>query len=163
MRLSFQILLAMCLATILAGIAIGDAVRRSETARMTAYFEDQSKATVSLLTGLTTEAIIVEDIPLVETSLYEAVNRIPQLSTIRVWNEDRNLIAQAGPDVEPGSSEFSRYEQNVTFEGETFGAISVFWSTREGVKQIDDRVFQVRLYSAIALISLSCLFLAMLC
>ncbi len=155
-------MLAMLVAIALTWAAIGEAVRRAETARLTESLEKQSGAIVSLLTGLTTEAIIVEDVPLVETALAEAVARISQLKTIQVWNEDHELIAQAGPALTSDAEGFSRFEQDVEFEGEVFGSISVFWSTREGIIAIEESVFQARFFSALALIMLTLLFLGLI-
>ncbi len=161
-RLSLQIILAMCIATIVSGLIVGEVVRRNETGRQIANLAEQSRGIVSLLAGLTTEAIIVEDVPLIETSLQEAVQRISRLVAIEVRNERDQLIASVGPVPDNSSARYSHHKANVEFEGEVFGAITVFWSTAEGQERIRASVVQVRLYTLLALFFLTLLILALL-
>ncbi len=94
MRLSSQFLSAMIVIVIFVGGLSGEAVRLLEEKRLEKNLQVQTDQIISLMSGLTLEAIISEDIPLIETSIREAVERIPSLSAIVVENETGTLIAQ---------------------------------------------------------------------
>ena len=69
------------------GLGLGEITRVIETKRLQQEVKDQTALITSLVSGLTVEAIITEDTPLVETALKEAVLRIPYLEVLRVENE----------------------------------------------------------------------------
>jgi len=150
MRLSTQIAISMFFAVCCVGLLAGEAVRYFETSRLKSQLQERAELTISLLNGLMLEAIIVEDIPVLGTALRQAVARNPALLEIAVSDEGGDVIARypAQAKTDETASEFS---QNVTFEGESFGSISVLWSHKGGLLQIDNSVAQARIYAAVTL------------
>ena len=158
MRLSTQIALSMIITACLVGLLAGEAVRYFETSRLHQTLEERANLTISLLNGLMMEDIIIEDVPMIETSLREAVIRNPALERISVFNESGKLIAQYPEEFEPDEST-SEFSQDVELEGEVFGKISVLWSSKQGEIQVQNSVAQARIYAAAALAVLTGLFL----
>ena len=158
MRLSTQIAISMLFAVCCVGLLAGEAVRYFETSRLKSQLQESAELTISLLNGLMLEAIIVEDIPVLGTALGQAVARNPALLEIAVSDEDGDVIARypAKAKTYESASEFS---QNVTFQGESFGSISVVWSLKRGLLQIENSVTQTRIYAAVALAFLTALYL----
>jgi signal transduction histidine kinase/DNA-binding response OmpR family regulator/HPt (histidine-containing phosphotransfer) domain-containing protein len=110
------------------------------------------------MSGLTLEAIISEDIPVIETSIREAVERLPSLAAIVVENEVGKLIAQWPKTLFMKPADQAEYTQDVVFEEEIFGHMKMRWSTRGNQLMIDESVGQARLYASGVLIFLSALF-----
>lgn len=73
----FQIVASLALAALLVGVVVGDLARRYETRNLQAQLKEQAETTISLLSGLMLESIIVEDVPVLETGLNEAIARNP--------------------------------------------------------------------------------------
>lgn len=158
MRLSTQIAISMLIAVFCVGLLAGEAVRYFETSRLQSQLKERADLTISLLNGLMLEAIIVEDIPVLGTALHQAVTRNPALLEISVFDGIGHLIARY-PERKQPHNNASEFSQAVTFEGESFGRISVLWSLADGQSQIESSVAQARIYAAVALAILAVLFL----
>ncbi len=72
MRLSGQIAISLFTVAILVGLVIGEIERRFETQRLNQALQEQADLTVSLIGGLLIEAILVKDIPVINTAIEEA-------------------------------------------------------------------------------------------
>lgn len=158
MRLSSQIMTAMVVIVIFVGGLSGEAVRLLEENRLEKNLQVQTNQIISLMSGLTLEAIISEDIPVIETSIREAVERIPSLSAIVVENEAGKLIAQWTSVLSKMPSDQAEYTQDVIFEEEIFGHMKVRWSTKGNQQIIDESVSQARLYASGVLVLLTVMF-----
>ena len=148
----------MIIAACMVGLLAGEAVRYFETSRLHKTLEERANLTISLLNGLMMEDIIIEDVPMIESSLREAVIRNPALEGITVYNESGERIAQYPEDFKPDENTWE-FSQNVELEGEVFGKISVHWSTKQGEIQVQNSVAQARIYAFSALAVLTSLFL----
>ena len=158
MRLSTQILAAMVLIVAFVGGLSGEAVRVLEEQRLKDKLSEQTVQIISLLSGLTLEAIISEDIPIIETSIREAVERIPSLSSIVVQDESgKNLGRWPNSLIQNANSQIE-YQQDIEFEGEIFGRMKVTWLTAGNAKIIEESVHQARVYAVGVLALLSMLF-----
>ena len=159
MRLSTQIAASMLIAVFCVGILAGEAVRYLETNRLHQILQERANLTISLLNGLMMEAIIIEDVPLIETALEEAIVRNPSLVSIAVINESGKTIAQYPAEHPEHTPDISRFTQDVELEGEMFGSISVDWSRASEELQIERSVQQARIYAGVTIAALSLLFL----
>ncbi|OED49896.1 hybrid sensor histidine kinase/response regulator [Rhodobacteraceae bacterium (ex Bugula neritina AB1)] len=155
----FQIVLSMLLAASAVGIVVGDLAQRQEVQRLEAQLAGQADLTVSLLTGLMLESIIVEDVPVLETGLIEAVARRPQIVSIKILTPAGKLLAAA--NAPGGVPEGSRvmYERPIELEGAVFGTMVVEWSTREGEALVAASVRQILLWTVVPVLALSLLVL----
>ncbi|MCP5087853.1 MAG: response regulator [Rhodobacteraceae bacterium] len=159
MRLSSQIAISMLLAVFGVGLLAGEAVRFFETNRLQRVLQERADLTISLLNGLMMEAIIIRDVPVIETALEEAVIRNPALVGISVRTNSDQVIAKFPSRAVTETGVLSEFSQAVELDGESFGNISVLWSRAQEEQQIQSSVHQARLYGAGALAILTALFM----
>ena len=158
MRLSTQILAAMAVIVLFVGGLSGEAVRVLEEKRLKEELSKQTIQVISLLSGLTLEAIISEDIPIIETAVREAVEIIPSLSSIVVEDESGKNIGRWPNTLIQNTTTQVEYQQDIIFEGEVFGRMKITWLTSGNAKIIENSVKQARLYTIGVLALLSMLF-----
>ncbi|WP_282052693.1 response regulator [Phaeobacter inhibens] len=155
----FQIVVSLSLAALLVAAAIGDVARRYETRNLQAQLKEQAELTISLLSGLMLESIIVEDVPVLETGLIEAIARNPKLLQIQIQNSAGTPIAEAGEIDQVGPDDFVMYDRPITLDGFDFGRMVVHWSTREGQAMVQHKVSQTIMWTVVAVAILSLLVL----
>ena len=152
----------MALAAVLVAGAVGSLAREDETRRLRAQLTEQADITISLLGGLMIEAIIVEDVPVLETALQEAVARNPQILAIQILSPQRQMIAEARSSEVREEGETVVQQRPVSWEGEEFGFIHVQWSIREGKELIAANVRKVLLWTGATVATLSLVFLLLM-
>ena len=155
----FQIVVSMALAAALVAWVVGDLARRSETQRLTQQLAEQADLTVSLLGGLMLDAIIVEDVPVLETGLNEAIARNPKILAIQILSENRAIIAKSYAPSEAEPRSFVIYDRPVEWDGVVFAHMVVKWSTSEGQAMVQEKVRQTILWTVLAVAVLSVLVL----
>ncbi|KAE9629370.1 response regulator [Parasedimentitalea maritima] len=155
----FQIVVSMALAAALVAWVVGDLARRYETQRLTQQLSEQADLTVSLLSGLMIDAIIVEDVPVLETGLNEAIKRKPQILGIQILAEDRSVIAEANATQGPETWTYVMYERPVEWDGVVFAHMIVKWSISEGQAMVQEKVHQTIWWTVLTVAALSSLVL----
>ena len=162
MRLSGQITAVLSVVVVSTALISGEAVREIEEGRLKQDADIQTDRIISLLGGLTLEAIIIEDAPVIETALKEAHERIPSIKEITVENERGKQIARYPDQAGKPGADTIDYNKKIEFEGETFGTIKVRWSTRDNLERIAESVAQARLYTFAVLAAVTLLFYGLL-
>ncbi|GLQ33945.1 hypothetical protein GCM10007939_02280 [Amylibacter marinus] len=154
-----QITLSMIAVAVVVAYISENLVRKFETTRLQSTLQEQADLTVSLLSGLMLEAIIVEDIPLIDTALEEAVTRAPKLLQIVVYDEDRQEITRFPANDTSHDELVKTFNPDILYDGEVFGSMEVLWSTREGIQQVQDAVRQGMLVTITTVGAMAVLFL----
>jgi signal transduction histidine kinase/CheY-like chemotaxis protein len=154
-----QILVSMVAAACFVAILVGEYERRSEVMRLNNQLDQQAELTVSLLSGTMLEDIIVEDGPILETAMQEAINRIEQLISVRIDSYDGRKLAEVRSRTERHPDEISIFKRAIMFEDTSFGYITAEWSTREGQLMIAQSVGRARLTTLSSIVGVSALFL----
>lgn len=154
-----QIIISMVVAAFLVVTLVGEYERRSEVNRLNLRLIEQAKLTISLLSGIMLEDIIVADIPVLQTAMREAINRNAQLISIRIETFEGQLLTEVRSDKQCLPDEKVLFRQDITFEQELFGTMVVEWSTRQGQTLINQSVRRARLTTLFAVVALSALFL----
>ncbi|MGR3617281.1 MAG: response regulator [Paracoccaceae bacterium] len=147
------------MAAILVSVLVGVVERRSETQRLEAHLKSQADLTVSLLGGTMLEAIIVEDTPVLETAMEEAIARNPQLTSIALKNPSGAVIASAKSAQDHNEKDIVTFKRLISMEGMNFGEMSIGWSTASGQALIDRNVNHALIATAVTVVFLSALFL----
>lgn len=155
----FQIVLSLSLAALLVAFVVGAVARRYEGNRLRDQLTEQAGLTVSLLSGLMLESIIVEDVPVLETGLHEAVSRNPKILSIQILNGEGDLIASVGRTQMGDEEDFVTYEQSVELEGFKFGTMMVQWSMLDGQALVQQKVRFTIMWTVVAVAVLSMLVL----
>jgi two-component system, sensor histidine kinase and response regulator len=150
-RLVTQVVIAFLASVILLILVLGELTREFEKSRLTSDLKERASLTTSLMGGLMIEAIIVEDVPLLETAISQAFGRIPAIVYVEIRSESGAILA-AHPAVRPlPSPDILTFSNAIDFEGMNFGSVDVYWSAKEGLAKIDTVVFQTRLFASLAL------------
>ena len=152
----------MALTAVAVATVIGTLAREDETRRLRAELTEQADLTISLLGGLMLEAIIVEDVPVLETALQEAVARKPQILSIQVLDPRRRVIAEARSAAVRNEDEIVFHQRPISWEGEDFGYMHVEWSLREGQALIAANVRKTLLWTGATVAALSLAFLVLM-
>lgn len=151
LHLSTQIVITFLGSVALLVAILGEVTRMVETSRLASNLEERAELTTSLMGGLMIEAIIIEDIPLLETAISEAFSRIPSIVYVEIQSDEGETLA-AHPKIAPElTQEILTFSNRISFEGMNFGYVVVHWSTREGLVKIENAVFRTRLYTSLAL------------
>ncbi|MEW2914703.1 response regulator [Leisingera sp. JC11] len=151
----FQIVLSLLLAASAVGFVVGDLAQRQEARRLEEQLAEQADLTVSLLSGLMLESIIVEDVPVLETGLIEAVTRKPQIVSIQIRSPAGKLLASAEASGAPPEGGRVMYERPIELEGAVFGTMVVEWSTRDGEALVAASVRQIIIWTVVPVLVLS--------
>ncbi len=159
MSLARQILLSMTAVVLVVGLVAGEVVRNFETKRLTEDFQSQSDQIFSLLSGLMVETIIVQDVPLIESALKQAVERIPSLEQIQTRNQNGEVIGRFPRQPVDVSEHSVSFVKDVEFDGIVFGKMVIQWSKEAGLAKIQKTVFQARVLVAVILLVQTLLFL----
>lgn len=161
LRLSTQIAISLLTTALLVGIAIGELERRYETKRLNASLQEQADLTVSLIGGLLIEAILVQDTPVIDTAINEAVDRNPKLLAITIFDAYGKRLSYSANPLHTDTQDTRKYSKDILFEGEKFGSMDVIWSTAQGQLLISKNVNLARLKTFTTLIIISILFLVL--
>ncbi|MQY43884.1 response regulator [Epibacterium sp. SM1969] len=151
-----QIVLSLSLAAVLVAYVVGFVAQNSEAQRLHQQLEEQADLTVSLLSGLMLESIIIEDVPVLQTGLIEAIARNPKLLAINILNDNGDVIAEASAEVTV-SDNFVMYNRPIELDGFSFGEMVVKWSTSEGTALVEERVQQTIMWTGLSVAGLSVL------
>ncbi|QAX31983.1 response regulator [Leisingera sp. NJS204] len=155
----FQIVLSLLIAASAVGFAVGNLAQRQEVQRLEEQLAGQADLTVSLLSGLMLESIIVEDVPVLETGLIEAVTRNPQIVSIQIRSPAGKLLAAANAPGAPQPDHHVIYERPIELEGASFGTMVVDWSTQDGKALVAAKVRQIIIWTVVPVLALSLLVL----
>ena len=157
--INFQIALSMLFAAVLVSFLIGNYERRAETDRLNEELRAQADLTVSLISGLMIEPIIVEDIPVLESAMEQAIERNTKILALSISDVFGDEIARRERQANWNSATALLLEREILVEGESFGHILVVWSTEAGQLLIEANVRNTRLTILSTVVALSILFL----
>ena len=154
-----QIVASLMIAAVGVAFVVGLVERELETRRLEAELRSQADLTVSLLSGLMLEAILVEDTPVLETAMEEAVARNMNLVSIALENENGDVIASATSNVAQDPDQIAVFRRGIELEGMNFGTMLVEWSIREGQALIAQNVQHAIVATVVTVLVLTALFL----
>ncbi|WP_282091427.1 response regulator [Epibacterium ulvae] len=149
-----QIVISMSIAAVLVAFAVGRIAQKTEAENLKNHLAEQADLTISLLSGLMMESIIIEDTPVLQTGLAEALSRNPKLISIEIRSSDSTPIAEVNAEHK-ASEPFVVYESPILVDGLSFGEMTVKWSTREAESMVRAQVNQTLLWTAMAVSILS--------
>lgn len=161
-RLSLQIAISMTITAILASLIFGKMIHQYESKRLEERLYDQANITVSLLSGLMLESIIVQDVPVLESAMMEAVERNSDLLGVRIYDDDDSLVARY-PNIDIELNDTTKiFDEMIFLEGEEFGEMQVIWSSDRGNALIARSVREGQIAVSFILFAVSVLFLLLI-
>ncbi|QCO57551.1 response regulator (plasmid) [Pseudorhodobacter turbinis] len=152
-----QIAISMACVALTVGLLVENHERDNKVSQMNDALQEQADLTVSLISGLMIEPIIVQDTPVLESAMEQALSTSSKLLSLSIRNDFGDLIAQATREGAEDVTSLRHFKREIVVEGESFGVIEVDWSIAEGQAAIDAEINRTRLMIALAMVSLSCL------
>lgn len=144
--LSRQLLIALGGTVLITGLVSGELVRDMETSYLEHTLEQQNQRTISLLSATSLDAVVSEDRPLLETIVAQTVRYEPSIYSVVILNELDEPLVQWQSEATNDQAQLRQFENDVLFEGESFGAIRIEWNVQDLFKEIDDHVQKMRMF-----------------
>ncbi len=157
--LTLQIFLGIWLSMMIVGIIAGEFYRVRETDFLRDNFYRQSEQTCSMLSSVSIEAMITEDVPVLETIVTAAAKKTPGIYQLGIYNEEgRGLVSwKSGVVYGEVDQKFLSFDEEVVYEGEVFGRIFLAWDTTPYYDEINAHVWKGRKALFVALFFLALL------
>ena len=135
------------LTSVMLGLLIGEMVRVSERDYLHQRAQKEARVSLQLLLASSLDAIISEDVPVLETVVQESRRARPNITLLHIQNEGGStLVKWKSPDVS-GGSETIVLSERVAFEGEGFGFVHLQLDVSALNASIDKQVAEIRLIS----------------
>ncbi len=140
---------------VLVTLASGWSYRWMETKYLERKIEEKNRQVFKLLSAAATEALIVEDGPVLETLISQSVLSLPDIHSISVENEDGIQLARWKSDNDVAGIQLISFDDEFIFEGESFGNLEVTWDLRRQHREIDDHMRQMQFLVSVVLFTLT--------
>jgi len=155
-----QIALALFVALLLVNLITGSLVRKVMGGFEFEQVQQQSHNTFALLAATAIDAVITEDIPLLETIVARSLELSPDMIALSITNEQGILLVQhTRPDAVSGAGLLD-YNYPIEFEGEQFGTMNIAWDMEPVYQHISHHVTESLLLMSTMLILLTGIILA---
>ncbi len=133
------------LAVVVVAVIAALILKGQESGFLNAMMADQSERRIELLISASTEDIISEDVPSLETTLEQVILTDPDVHSIRVTDEDGKVLLSQSKAGGPQSEQIlpmiehefplQRFVMPVRLEGDPYGKMIVEWNpSRTGVQ-----------------------------
>ena len=154
-----QLLLAMAI-TALVAIALGGVLSSHYGRQMLMeQFQLRYEGNTGILAASTLEAVLTEDIPLIETVILQSKTVTNNVVSLTITNADREPLInwQNSALINDGSALFTH--QDYLIAGEYFGSIEISWSLAELQTIANQLIALAQLFVAILLVILTAIIL----
>ena len=153
----FQLALALALALLVVNLITTIFVRHIVSDFAFEQVEENSRSSFALLTATAIDAVITEDIPLLETVAAQSLQQTPNMVGLSIQNEQGKLLVKQSRSQTASNSKIHNYSYVIEYEGEQFGSINIQWDTAPIEDKINNHVTDVQLFISAMLILLVCL------
>ena len=97
---------------------------------------ETSDRIIATLTISMLEPVISEDIAILNTIIEQTLQKIPEIRSMTVKNEDKTILVEQEKSF-PGTTAYTEiFLKNIEFEGDIFGSITIEWDTEKKIKEI---------------------------
>lgn len=141
-----QIALALIATMVLVSITGGIVVREMETKELLEAGRQQHLSKFNILHSSAFEAVISEDIPVLESILQHVSENDPELAAVAIFNERGNRIAHWVSEGAGNESSDMKISKHFVMQGEKFGRMEISWNVKSIFKDIEDHVLRARLF-----------------
>lgn len=140
-------------------IGLGRENRESEIREQ---LKTQSWRTLELLSAGALEAVISEDIPVLDSLVREIAALDSDIYSIVISNESDQKLVEHTPFAKAEPDGVYTYSDKIEFEGEVFGSIVASWDPARLLIEVDKRLTREQIQLALSLLTLTLLSLLLL-
>jgi signal transduction histidine kinase len=155
--LGVQLLIGLVALAIVVAVTAGLVVRSAERDFLSSLLAAESEQKFQLLVFASTDDIISEDIPRLQTTMEELVRRDASLASLRIANEAGSILYQWRRLDLPAGAKLLTLSREVRLQGELFGTFAAAWNASD-MEEVSDR----HALSVAVAIGLICLMLSLL-
>lgn len=137
--LTWQLLLALGGSVLVVGLIVGKLVKQLESDYLTRSLEQQNHKVAQMLSVTAIDAVISEDLPVLQTIVSEAVEKDPDILLLIVENERRETLAEWSSPASSSARSMSLSE-DLNYAGELFGRIQITWDIQDLTEEVSRHV-----------------------
>ncbi len=151
-KYKLQSLLLVSLTLTFATVAYitGEYMRTVQTRTLEDSFQRHSQKTFSMLFATSLDAVLSEDTPVLETIVAQSIELDPEIHALSIVNEYNQVLSAYNSGQSIPDSLKIPFEQDVIFEGESFGTISIVWDASVQRQTVRDHVNKIWAYTITA-------------
>jgi len=135
--LGIQLLLGMILVTAVVSISAGLVARSFEQRYLATLLAVESEKKFDLLVAASTDEILSEDVPRLETMLAGAIRRDASFAAVRILNASGTLLYEWRREGLPPAAALLNFSRAVRLKGEVFGNFTASWTSGAMTHEID--------------------------
>ena len=151
-KYKLQSLLFISLTLTFASVAYitGEYMRTVQTRTLEDSFTRNSQKTFSMLFATSLDAVLSEDQPVLETIVAQSIELDSEIHELSIVNEYNQVLAEWGSNDRISESLKIPFQQDVVFEGESFGTISIVWDASVQRQTVKAHVNKIWAYTITA-------------
>lgn len=151
-KYKLQSLLLVSLTLTFATVAYitGEYMRTVQTRTLEDSFQRHSQKTFSMLFATSLDAVLSEDTPVLETIVAQSIELDPEIHALSIVNEYSQVLSAYNSGQSIPDSLKIPFEQDVIYEGELFGTISIVWDASVQRQTVRDHVNKIWAYTITA-------------
>ncbi len=128
----------------------GEYMRTVQTRTLEDSFQRHSQKTFSMLFATSLDAVLSEDQPVLETIVAQSIELDEDIHALSVVNEFNQVLAEWKSKEDIPESLQIPFQQDVVFEGESFGSIAIIWNASTQRKTVRAHVNKIWAYTITA-------------
>ncbi len=152
-----QISAALILAMMLVGYATNQFGHDKRAEKIETLLKAESFHTLEIFSAGALEAVISEDIGMLETLVLETTRLEQNLISVSIMNSVGDQLIEWKKNLNTAPERAYQYERMISFEGDVYGEISTTWDPAKLESTVDQQMANERLRMMIALFSLTAL------
>lgn len=153
-----QITVAFIVVTLIVTYASGEFIRQSETKRLLKLTQTQLDQTISAVSAIIIDAVITEDVSVLETVVEQLGNVDNNIYSVKIDNEDGRSLINWHNNQNTYPENMLSFKKTIGYKGEIFGVFKLEWNVDDLYADITKQVGHVRLITIIAMLILTLIF-----
>jgi len=142
------------LIVICAGIIVttGEYVRRMEQEFLHETIEANKKRIANSVASSAIEAIIVEDISILNTIISQLVASNSDIQSMTITNEEKVTLAQWSGTQEVDKNKLLTHSEEISYDGEVFGYMTITWNIDKKLAHIERHIDTIYLFTSLIML-----------
>ncbi len=108
--------------------------------------EESINNSFGLLSATAIDAVITEDIPLLETIAAHSLNELPSIISLSILNEQGKPLVKQSRSETFTKNKIRDYKYDINYEGERFGTFFIQWDLTPIENKINGHIIDVQLF-----------------
>lgn len=144
---------------VLLGLTMGSLIVYSSSLYEEKYAQQQlirqNARVLMFISASSMDAIISEDIPVLETLVSQVMSTDPDIISIRILNETGHVLMEKSIPGASGVEKKIKYHNDITFEEEEFGTIEIYWDMVPFLGQVAEQTKHVIILATVIVVILT--------